>query len=364
MPLSATLLVNAQPRSPSTENRQSTPTDEQAKPDIRVYTNEQLESILDEGNGIDLSNAVIQKVTTLDDSTKQNLTFRNVTFEDDLLISGIYNQITFEHCHFKRNVDFYLVSTLSLTLRNSEFLGTVSLNLAVTGLTIRRCEFAKAVNLYGTRLDPTKSVVNMTWLNTKEPIRVFWSQFGEKWLHDLKVGAYRLGDPTEKESNIRQVLAELEFWKDNFIRLGHLKDAAEVNYEIIAFTRENNITIEPRRADWWLSYLLSWPSRYGTRPYRPIWLALIVIVGFAVLFTIRDPFVAEDEKVIPKPRYPRLLFSFMYSVDTFLPVFDVTGVKKWGWQLKSSYRWVGVIERLFGLLILYSAAYSLTFYVL
>lgn len=54
----------------------------------------------------------------------------------------------------------------------------------------------------------------------------------------------------------------------------------------------------------------------------------------------------------------------MYSVDTFLPVFDVTGVKEWGWQLLPSYRWVTVTERLLGLLILYSAAYSLTYYVL
>lgn len=185
---------------------------------------------------------------------------------------------------FKRNVDFYLVSTLILTMRHCEFFGAASFNLAVRGFTLRQSDFAKNVNLYGARFDPNSSIVNMTWLTTKEPIRIFWTQFGEKWLCDLKTAAANLGDREEKESDIRQILAELEFWRDNFTKLGHRRDAAELNYEIITFARENNLSIDPRKTDWWLAYLLSWPSRYGTSPYRPLWLGLLVVCVFAVLF--------------------------------------------------------------------------------
>ncbi len=73
---------------------------------------------------------------------------------------------------------------------------------------------------------------------------------------------------------------------------------------------------------------------------------------------------SRPKKPPTKPRTPRPLFSLMFSIESFIPILDVTGVKEWGWDLQPGYRWLAVVERLLGLLILYSAAYSLTYYVL
>jgi hypothetical protein len=312
-----------------------------------------------------VSDIAIDDNFDLNDSSEGTLTFRNVTFGDDLHLSGSYAQISFEHCLFKRNVDFYVVRSPILSLQNCEFAGAAKFNIDVSGFTLRECDFSKTVNLIGAKFPQgTNGAINITRLSTKEPLRIFWSQFGDKWLRDLK-GAINLGDPYEQESNKRQVLSELEFWKDNFNRLGHPRDAAEVNYEINVFAREQGISIEPYTTNWWLAYVLSWPSRYGTRPYRPLWIGLAVILIFAVFYWVTDPFSEADPKNPPtKPRTPRPLFSLMYSIESFIPILDVTGVKHWGWDLQPSYRWLGLVERLLGLLILYSAAYSLTYYVL
>src|SRR2546423_11045403 len=114
-----------------------------------------------------------------------------------------------------------------------------------------------------------------------------------------------------------------------------------------------------------MAKLLSLPNGYGTSPYRPLWIGLLVICVFAVIFWMKDPFIPSDDEHPPKKsRNPLPLFSFMYSIDTFIPIIDVTKVKDWGWEVSSPCRWITVTERLLGLMVFYSAAYSLTYYVL
>ncbi|MGH9968824.1 MAG: pentapeptide repeat-containing protein [Pyrinomonadaceae bacterium] len=333
-------------------------------PKIRFYRGRELSEILKDETTAELSNAVVTEELAINDTSLETLKFTNVTFEEDLQISGAYISILFEHCHFKRNVDFYLVETLTLTMRDCDFLGAASFNIDVSGFQLRECDFAKTVSLYGTTFDQNQGAINMTYLSTREPIRIFWSQFGDKWLEGLKKAADDLGNPSLRESNLRQILSELEFWKDNFSKLGHHRDAAEVNYEIIQFARQNKISLGRDKVEWWASLILSWPSRYGTHPYRPVWLGLLVIFIFGFVLWVKDPFMPDDSNTKPKPREPRLLFAMMYSVNTFFPIIEVTGVKNWGWQPIGAYRWLIVIERIFGLLILYVAAYSLTYYTL
>ena len=319
------------------------------------------------GQDIRLSNGVVHEVYSLYDVSQTSLTFKNITFERDVKVDGIYQNIMFEDCHFKGNVQFYVVRSLTLTIRNCEFLGSVVFNMDVVGFTLRECDFSKTVNLYGAEFGKA-TAINITRNTTKEPIRILWSQFGEKWLRDLITstnlgGNARQSDSTERQTNIRHVLTELEFWRENFDKLGHKRDATEVLYEINEYVRVQGI--QPRTLDYYLGFLLKWPSRFGTRPYRPLWLGLIVVLIFALLYWIKDPFTEKDKSKPPsKPRTPRSIFALMYSIDTFVPIFELTRVKDWGWEISPPYRWVAVVERLLGLLIFYAAAYSLTYYVL
>src|SRR5260370_509360 len=276
---------------------------------------EDIKKVFKEKKLLTVSDVAIDDDFDLNDSGGGTLTFRNVIFGDDLHLSGSYTQISFEHCLFKRNVDFYVVRSPILTLRNCEFAGAAKFNIDVSGFTLRECDFSKAVNLTGAKLPQgTNGAINITRLSTKEPIRIFWSQFGDKWLRDLK-GASNLGDPYQQQSNLRQILSELEFWKDDFNRLGHARDATEVNYEINVFVREQGISIEPYTTTWRLAYALSWPSRYGTRPYRPLWIGLAVILIFTIFYRITDQFTAADPKNRPSSHARRARCSHLCLVS-------------------------------------------------
>jgi uncharacterized protein YjbI with pentapeptide repeats len=314
---------------------------------------------------VSLSDGVVQGELTLRYDEEKSLTFRNVIFENDLNIDGIFGSINFDHCRFNRNVRLYVVRSPNLIIRSSEFLGSVTFNVDVTGFTLFECDFAKSVNLYGAKFGKTKgNAINITRITSKEPIQISWEQFGEKWLQDL-ISSRNLGDPEARESNIRHILTELEFWRDNFSRLGHKRDATEVLYQINEYVRVWVPELQPSRLERYAGLLLKWPSRFGTRPFRPLWLALVVICFFAVIYWIKDPFTEKDKTKPPtKPRRPLAIFALMYSIDTFVPAIDISRVREWGWELTPSYRWVAVAERLVGLLIVYAAAYSLTYYVL
>jgi hypothetical protein len=60
------------------------------------------------------------------------------------------------------------------------------------------------------------------------------------------------------------------------------------------------------------------------------------------------------------PNKPFFLFSLFYSLDTFVPVVNITGVKDWGWSVANAFRWIVVIERVLGLSISVLAAYSIS----
>jgi hypothetical protein len=51
--------------------------------------------------------------------------------------------------------------------------------------------------------------------------------------------------------------------------------------------------------------------------------------------------------------------QFLFSLDTFFPVIDLSGVKSWGWTVSERYRWVVLSERVLGFVISALAAYSI-----
>ena len=58
----------------------------------------------------------------------------------------------------------------------------------------------------------------------------------------------------------------------------------------------------------------------------------------------------------------RPVYALLYSLDTFVPLVDITGVKGWGCALSQQFRGLELAERLLGVIIASLAAYSVGSY--
>jgi hypothetical protein len=83
---------------------------------------------------------------------------------------------------------------------------------------------------------------------------------------------------------------------------------------------------------------------------------MIFLFGFVYWFA--DPFQPVRSDALAKK--PLFLFSLLYSLDSFVPVVNVSGVKEWGWVVANEYRWLVLIERVLGLTTSVLAAYSIS----
>ena len=342
----------------------------------RVYLAQEIEAILNENGGLVLRNLKVEGLLDLSFEKKfysYSLVSENVIFGDGIDVSdqkGIfrfYNTkflgpvnfflcdlegLTFDTCKFKDDVNFHSLESPFFWLNNSTFQGhAVFVNMRVGLLNLPDVHFEKSVDFAGAVIDQ----LNAPRLRTNDPIQISWSQFGKKWLEKaLFMALTSRGE--EQKSHLRQIEMSLQFWKRNFLTLGFHRDALIVNYEIIKLQR--NYFMEPSQVGWWASVLLEIPNGYGTNPYRPLWIGLIIIGIFAVIYWLGDPFLPqEDNPRIPKT--PLLIFSLLYSMDTFIPFIHITGVKSWGWRISPNYRWTEVLERVIGLAISSLAAYSI-----
>jgi hypothetical protein len=152
------------------------------------------------------------------------------------------------------------------------------------------------------------------------------------------------------------------FWKNNFKNLGYESDARAANYEIIKLRRD--YFMSPLSTRWVATAILGLPSAFGTRPYRPLLISLIVICIFGFLYFLRDPFELEDPDEAGKPKAPLWTFSLLYSVDTFIPFVTVSNIKEWGWKIADDWRWWELLEQILGFFLFSAAAYSLGSYIL
>jgi hypothetical protein len=92
----------------------------------------------------------------------------------------------------------------------------------------------------------------------------------------------------------------------------------------------------------------------------------VIVLLFSLYYWRTDPFIPGEskEKEPPVPKTPLWLFSLLYSIDTFLPFVEITGVTKWGWQVSPDYRWVFLAERLVGFALSALLALTIGSYVL
>lgn len=200
--------------------------------------------------------------------------------------------------------------------------------------------------------------LNSTRLRAGSPINIRWSQFGRGWL-DYSLSWADAG----AEQQHRKVYVEtgLMFWKNNFARLGYERDEREVRFELIKFRRKH---MSLSQVEWWATSLLEIPNGFGTSPYRPLWIGLLAIDLFAVFYWRKNVFVPKDPGNPPAYRPPLLLFSLLYSLDTFLPFLSATDARNQGFEVAPDYRGWELGERILGLVITLLSAYSIGSYVI
>jgi hypothetical protein len=98
---------------------------------------------------------------------------------------------------------------------------------------------------------------------------------------------------------------------------------------------------------------------YGTRPLQPLVVSAIAVVVFGILFWIWDPFIAGPGY---RDRTPKFFFALAFSLETFIPIFQVTGIKRWGWSTTGRGRWLEVSEAVIGGFLTLATALSATVY--
>lgn len=291
-------------------------------------------------------------------STQGALSFTNSQFLRplDLYLSGV-KRLEFFNCVFEEDANFHSVKTEEFWLNNSVFRGhAVFVAMKVKSLlNLADVKFEKSVDFAGAVIGE----LNETRVRTNQPIEIRWEQFGETWLHSSLSWATAV-DKEDRRSRLEQVELRLRFWQRNFLALGYKTDALEASYQIVNLRTKYFLT--PARAEWWAALFLGLPNRYGTRPYRPLWVSLGVILLYAAIYYLSDPFVSQEGKS-HYPKTPLLMFSLLFSIDTFVPLIAISGVKEWGWYVSDGFRWVVLSERVLGLALGGLAAYSIGSYV-
>jgi hypothetical protein len=183
-----------------------------------------------------------------------------------------------------------------------------------------------------------------------KPIYVTWEQFGEEWIR-TELGEARSVNP---KAPYQQLKTSILCWRDNFKSIGFERDAKTANYEAIKVTREH--LEDPPSLAWLSAWIPEVVDGWGTRPWQPFVVATLVVLLYWAIFWIMNPFAKTGTEF--KPITPLALFAFFFSLETFVPIFKVTGVKEWGWATTGAGRWVEVSEALLGGILSAFAAYS------
>jgi hypothetical protein len=301
---------------------------------------------------------------------------------------GEYLDLKMEHSTFEKDATFHSLVVPCFWLSGSSFEGQATFtNLTVHYLQLTDVKFKEGADFSGAVIADELSALRM---RTGKPILIRWEQFGETWYREgldwaIETDKERkeflanyeearkqlpflpekpdppLSDEDER-SRLKQVEAELGFWKRNFEQLGFQIDARRANYRINEVRRDHFSSYPAKATNW----VLEKPNGFGTNPYRPLFYSIVIILAFALLYFRRDPFIekAAPPETPSRPKHPLIIFALLYSIDTFIPVVTVTGVKNWGWTIAADYRWTELTERLIGLALTSLAAFSLSIYFL
>ena len=156
----------------------------------------------------------------------------------------------------------------------------------------------------------------------------------------------RVKEAAGDKSAFNKLRREALCWKANLEATGRNADALDANHAAIEVNRDH--VLAKWRPKWLAAWAFELPTNYGTDPYQLLLITLIVIALCAIIYAAADPFV-EVETGKGRPKAPLLLFGLLFSIETFVPVLQVTGIKDWGWEIKTSgWRWLEALEGLAG----------------
>jgi len=258
-------------------------------------------------------------------------------------------------------------------LQRADFTGS---NLKKARLKFAHLEHAKLIqtslrdaNLYWTTLDST--YLAGTKLDQAENIRfIIW---GDKYRPRYVIAEEEIADLTKKQQDFLEAQVTYKYLKVLYKKelLDHV--AIEFNY------RENEVKtkiypwISPLR--WFRFFLLKLTYGYGSRPFRLMWYSLIVIVGFAIIFTcltllnrksgfyllIKGRHGTKVAKALP--RRPKAIFICIYlslltfayvgyGVLTLKPLMEFSTIESSEYKPVHLARILVIIEALMGIWIL------------
>jgi hypothetical protein len=173
---------------------------------------------------------------------RPTLMFERVTFRENVdLYLGEFESVEFDECRFEADATFHSIRASSLDLISSTFDGhAIFVAMNVEQLNLADVHFEKSVDFSGASIGGEP---NLTRIRTEQPIEIAWSQFGKRWLDDslswaLSPGEATPDDRADTRSRLRQVEADLRFWKRNFTEIGREGDSREANFQAIKLRRE------------------------------------------------------------------------------------------------------------------------------
>ena len=297
------------------------------------------------------------------------------------LASRFDGVLRFQQAKIERSVDFSNVRFLATTYFNSAEFQSASFHDAVfagTRVDFTKLNVSKDISFNAASFESPTSftgasvggTLDLSHAVVRQPLTLLGCQIGEQFrtselTFDAKVEAQwkdvrsplvnhlyqhvsepKNGDDDDHmlDSKVRWALckSELLHWAENFRQVGRNQDARAAGYEWTLMRRtQSGFSFWARLGD----RILDIPSRRGTRPWRPVWIAVAIVATFATLLTALQ--AATDITVIVKgaataPGYNILLLS----LEKFLPLGKPTLIGNW--EAHASVIWILQIESLIG----------------
>lgn len=276
--------------------------------------------------------------------------FRFCSFESNASFNGAeFSKADFQRANFCGiRAEFVGAKANEITFEGAQFrcpASFVGFHFAAS-LSLKSSIVDAPVNMVGAGFsgpfDSLQTVFNST-------VDVSWDQIGSAVKDHLESF---LKEPESKENawlreNTRWSLCEaaLLSWAQNFRKLGRSRDSNRVGYAWIILQRA-----QKDKGLWWKmgDRLLDIPSQRGTKPWRPIWVALIVIISFALVYAVGEilswPF---GVRTFESPAYPIAWYQpLLLSVYHFMPAMKPGLVKVW--EVTYPYQTIVQIEILIG----------------
>lgn len=294
--------------------------------------------------------------------------FSDVVFDGPVTISYSYiSDLTLERSLFEQPVTFANLSTDSFSLHGSTFHDRADFSYTATAVGDVKvgcsCLNLFAVSFSG-YVDFTSALaesINTTQLNSSGQISIDWQLLRDHALREGSDSAWAWVDiywsyhPSDEVIRREAIYEDqLRFWKKNYEELGRPRDALAINREIIVARR--HFLLRPWDFEWWVVWGLDVLTGFGTHPYRPLAIASGIIVLFAALLLLLDPFEPSLRRV---GRGTRLSIVLAHSLNNFVPLVKIIDENRWPERPTGGYRWIEVVEKLVGIALLSLTAYSI-----